>query len=307
MKQSPSQSQVSASASEKVVGLLRLMRPANIVTAVADILAGIGISGFFLVDQADMSPVLWLVLANAGLYGGGVVMNDFFDANLDSLERPERPIPSGLIKRGEALTLGLCLLAGGVIFSFLASTTSGAIALAIAIAAVVYDKWAKHHHFMGPLLMGICRGLSLLLGISIIPAQMVDLSFLGIIPIIYIAAITMVSRGEVHGGSKRVLAAAMVFYVLSMAGILLFSFLRDSAGYALLFIALWAVMVFLPLGKALSKPVGPLIGKAVKAGVLALILMDAAWAAAFGNLILALVIALLLPFSLVLARLFAVT
>jgi 4-hydroxybenzoate polyprenyltransferase len=292
---------------QKIMGFLRLMRPANIVTAIADILAGIGISGFFLVHQEDMSPVFWLMLANVGLYGGGVVMNDFFDANLDSRERPERPIPSGLIRKREALILGLCLLTAGVIFAFLTSITSGAIAVTIAVAAVIYDKWAKHHAFMGPLLMGICRGLSLLLGLSIIPAEMVDLSFLGIIPVIYIAAITMVSRGEVHGGSKRVLGAAMVLYALSMVGILFFSFLRDSSGYALLFVALWAAMVFLPLGKAFTKPIGPLIGKAVKAGVLALILMNAAWAAAFGNLVLAMIIALLLPLSLILARLFAVT
>lgn len=292
---------------KKVVGFLRLMRPANIVTAVADILAGVGISGFFLVPQTDLSAVVWLMLANIGLYGGGVVMNDFFDADLDAVERPERPIPSGLIKKTEALLLGVCLLALGIAFSFFASATSAILATAIALAAVVYDKWAKHHSFIGPLLMGVCRGLSLLLGLSVIPAQVPGFSFLGIIPVIYIAAITMVSQGEVHGGRKQVLAAAMVLYGLAMAAILFFSFLRDSAGAALLFIVPWAVMVFLPLRKAFLKPVGPLIGKSVKAGVLALILMDAAWAAAFGNVYLALIIALLLPLSLILARLFAVT
>jgi 4-hydroxybenzoate polyprenyltransferase len=50
-----------------------------------------------------------------------------------------------------------------------------------------------------------------------------------------------------------------------------------------------------------------MIGKAVKAGVLGLILMDAAWAAAFGDVYLAFVIALLMPLSIVLAKIFAVT
>jgi 4-hydroxybenzoate polyprenyltransferase len=45
----------------------------------------------------------------------------------------------------------------------------------------------------------------------------------------------------------------------------------------------------------------------VKAGILALIVMNASWAAAFGSLYTALFILLLLPLSIFLARLFAVT
>lgn len=50
-----------------------------------------------------------------------------------------------------------------------------------------------------------------------------------------------------------------------------------------------------------------MIGKAVKSGVIALIAMNAAWAAAFGDLYFALLIIILLPVSLLLARMFAVT
>jgi 4-hydroxybenzoate polyprenyltransferase len=57
----------------------------------------------------------------------------------------------------------------------------------------------------------------------------------------------------------------------------------------------------------MKDPSGPLIGKAVKAGVISLIVMNASWAAAFGNMYLALIILLLLPLSLWLARAFAVT
>jgi 4-hydroxybenzoate polyprenyltransferase len=291
---------------KKLLGYLRLMRPANIVTAVADILAGVAIAGYFISGGRDASPLIFLVLANIGLYGGGVVLNDFFDADLDSTERPERPIPSGLISKAEALLLGLLLLIAGVVSAFCVSRLSGILALVIALAAVLYDKWAKHGAFAGPLVMGICRGLSLLLGLSILPAQLQTLSFLGIIPIIYIAAITMISQGEVHGGKKPVLLGAIALYVLAM-GILFFSFLRDSSLAALLFVGAWAVMVFVPLRNAYVNSSGPMIGKAVKAGVLGLILMDAAWAAAFGDVYLAFIIALLMPLSLVSAKIFAVT
>lgn len=292
---------------DKLIAFFRLTRPANIVTAVADILAGIAISGFFLKPQEDVSSVVWLILSTMGLYGGGVVMNDVFDAELDRIERPERPIPSGVVSKTEGAVLGLALLSGGVALAFLVSTLSGLLALAIAVAALVYDKWGKHQSLLGPLNMGLCRGLNLLLGLSIIPLMVSELWFLAAVPVIYIAAITMISRGEVYGGKRSTLYGAVLLYLMAMGGIFYVSLEREHAIITIFFIALWGFMVFLPLKNAIGQPVGKMIGRAVKAGVLALILMNAAWAAAFGATYLALIIILLLPLSILLARVFAVT
>lgn len=155
--------------------------------------------------------------------------------------------------------------------------------------------------------MGLCRGLNLLLGISIVPAAVNDWSHLAFVPIIYIASITMISRGEVHGGSKSVLYAASLLYSLVIGFILYFALTKGRILFALIFLLPFAWMIFNPLWKAIKEPIGKNIGKAVKAGVLALILMNAAWAAAFGALYLAVLIMLLLPLSLKLGRIFAVT
>lgn len=292
---------------QKFIGYFRLTRPANVVTAIADILSGIAISGFFIYAPSDFSSVVWLILATMGLYGGGVVMNDFFDAELDKIERPERPIPRGIISKREAACLGIVLLLAGIACAFLASRFSGSLAVVIASAALVYDKWTKHHFFFGPLNMGICRGLNLLLGLSIIPAQVSAYWFLAIVPVIYIGAITMISKGEVYGGQKNILLLAFLLYGMAMAGILLTSFFNGEVVTTLGFVALWGFMIFLPLRNAVRQPKGNMIGKAVKAGILALILMDAAWASAFGVTYLALIIILLLPLSVLLAKVFAVT
>ena len=297
---------------QKLVGYLRLTRPANIVTAISDILAGIGISGYLNQHPWEFTPVLLLVLATIGLYGGGVVMNDYFDATLDERERPERPIPSGLISRKEALVLGLTLLLGGIISALFlwksnGDFTPGVIAITIAIAALTYDKWSKHHAIYGPLNMGMCRALNLLLGISIIPAAVLEFWPIAFVPLTYIAAITLISRGEVHGGRKNTLFIAAFLYVLVMACILYVSIDKSTVFYAVLFVLLWAVLIFPPLKKAIARPEGKQIGGAVKAGVIALIAMNAAWAATFDTLYLALVIIILLPLSILLAKLFSVT
>lgn len=85
-------------------GYFELMRPANIVTAWADILVGFAASGSGIIftklingdaNFAVLIPLGWLLLATTGLYGGGIVFNDVFDADLDAKERPNRAIPSG--------------------------------------------------------------------------------------------------------------------------------------------------------------------------------------------------------------------
>jgi len=135
---------------------LTLMRPANLVTAVADILAGASVAA--AVTGSLDGNAGWLALATVGLYGGGVVFNDVFDVDLDRIERPERALPSGQVSLSSAVTLGGMLLLVGVLLSSLVSSDSGAIALAVAVLALVYDARAKHHPLFGPLVMGMCRG-----------------------------------------------------------------------------------------------------------------------------------------------------
>lgn len=297
------------------MGLLRLMRPANIVTAIADILAGVIIAGYPLSATSSLHslvPVFLLVIATIGLYGGGVVFNDVFDAEIDKVERPERPIPSGVVSKKSAAILALLLFAMAIVAASFVhkerfTSISVLFTIIIAIAAVVYDKWGKHHGLLGPVNMGLCRGFNLLLGMSIIPASVSQYSWLGIIPVIYIAAITMISRDEVSGGKRITLYAAAFLYSIVLITITCFAFLKGHILYAIWFIILFAVMIGLPLSKAIKDPSAKNIRQSVKAGVLAVILMNAAWAAAFGSIGLALIILCLLPVSILFARLFAVT
>ena len=65
------------------------------------------------------------------------------------LNVPERPIPSGVVSIGAATAWGLLLLIGGIVAAWQASWESGMLAAAIAVAALVYDKFGKHHTVLG--------------------------------------------------------------------------------------------------------------------------------------------------------------
>lgn len=295
-----------------VIAYIRLTRPANLVTAVADIAAGIAIGvsvcGTDLFSNSTLVLLVRLGLATICLYGGGVVMNDVADVELDKIERPERPIPSGFASKEGATVFGVLLLSLGVLFAYQVSVQSSVIALSIALLALFYDYVGKHHNFLGPVNMGICRGGNLLLGISACTTAISSYFIIGLIPVIYIAAITMISRGEVVGGNLKAIRYASLLYGIVVGAIAIVALQSGPNFYATLgFIGLFTFLIFRPLIAAHAKPEPMLIRTAVKMGVLSLIVMDAAIATCYVGWFYGILVLALLPISILFAKLFAVT
>ncbi|MGB6150419.1 MAG: UbiA-like protein EboC, partial [Pricia sp.] len=248
----------------------------------------------------------YLVFASVFLYAGGVILNDVFDYKIDALERPERPIPSGLISLTSATIYGSIMLSIGLVLAFLVNVLSGYIAIGLAAAILLYDGIAKKYDFFGPLSMGVCRGINLILGMSILGT--LGYWWMAAIPIVYIFAITLISRGEVHGANKNHIVLAGVLYATVIFAVLSLAFLyTDNTLFPLLFLGLFAILVFRPLIKAHSENSPENIKKAVMAGVLSLVVLDASIAVTFSTWWYGLLILALLPVSKALSKLFAVT
>ena len=109
---------------------LVLIRPANIVTAMSDILAGAAIAGYFFeLNTPSLLNLIFLLLSTSCLYAGGIVFNDIFDLAIDRTERPERPLPRGQVSLKNAQFFGITLLLTGILLSFLSHVESGFIAI----------------------------------------------------------------------------------------------------------------------------------------------------------------------------------
>jgi len=285
-------------------GYLELLRPPNVMTAVADVLAGCAIAGL-----AHSAALPWLIGATACLYAGGVVLNDFFDRHLDASERPERPLPSGRVPPARAAALGAGLLIAGVGLALVANPSAGAVAAATAAMILLYDTWAKHQGPLGPIVMGACRGLNLLLGMASAPAVLAGSWPLTLIPFTYIAAVTVVSRGEVHGGKRGAAALALV----SLGGVVAALAAISAAAGAGRRVAAGAVAVLLaarvlpPFWRVYRDPAPAGIRHAVRTGVLSLVLVDATLGAAYAGPFFGAVVLATAVVAAGLARLFAVT
>ena len=304
---------VNSDQSQSIWAYLQLMRPANIITAWADILLGCAAAGVIVGNNLNLSDfnfatLGWLILATTGLYGGGIVFNDVCDAKLDAVERPERPIPSGRASLSGAIALGTTLLLIGIVSAAMVSGLSALLAIIIAVTALLYDKWGKHQALFGPINMGMCRGGNLLLGVSAIPEAVSDRWYLALIPIIYIAAITAISQGEVHGGKKTTGIVAISLIAIVISSILSLAILPEyNLLMTLPFLFLFTALVLPPFIQAAVVPNPKLIQTAVKAGVLSLIVLDATIAAGFASWTYGLLVLALLLISRFLGRMFAVT
>lgn len=293
----------------KLSAFVRMARPANILTAISDIIAGIAITGTLTyLFTNDLTYVILLVIATSGLYGGGIVFNDIFDYETDTIHRPERVLPSGKITLIEAKIFGSSLFLIGILCAFWVSVLSGMIAILITLLALSYDKYTKHRSILGPINMGLCRSMNLFLGMSIINYTIPKLWFIGFIPLLFIAAITLVGQKEAHGNNKNSIIKAIGLDIL----VVLFFIFLIFKGYLHLwetipFLLFWFGINVLAKVKAVKHNEPKHIKNAVKTGVLSLIPLNAIYVAGFSEWYYALLLMCLLPLSIKIAKYYAVT
>ena len=129
-------------------GYLQLCRPANLPTATADIIAGMSLAGIYNDINISYHYPALLILSSILLYAGGVILNDIFDANLDKTERPERPIPSGVVSLNNAKVFSGIMLLFGVLFSFYVNIYSGVISFFLCFRIISYNSFLKKNFFL---------------------------------------------------------------------------------------------------------------------------------------------------------------
>ena len=204
---------------------IELMRLPNVFTAMADVAMG------FLFVQATTwhwdpwwdSWTLALLLATSSLlYVAGVVLNDVFDLEIDRQERPERPLPSGRVSLGAARWIGWKLLVLGVVMGaaagfFTGHLRPGIVAALLATCILLYDAWLKRTP-LGPLAMGACRMLNVLLGISALDMPLHAEHWLVAGGIgVYVAGVTWFARREGAESTRLQLTLSTVVMALGIA------------------------------------------------------------------------------------------
>jgi 4-hydroxybenzoate polyprenyltransferase len=285
---------------DALTSVLQLVRLPNIFTAPSDVAMGLAVSGATLTASHAS-----LLVASACAYAGGMALNDACDAALDARERPERPIPSGRITRAgayaiAAILLGLCLVLAAAV-----GTRPFVVALLLVGAIVLYDAAAKRTA-AGPGVMAACRALNVGLGIALGVLAWPALGAMAIL-FAYVLVLTLLSRFEVTAAPVALVRrGAAAFALVVAAAIALFVLGWGAAGaVGIVFLLLLGAWLGPPLRAAVDDPAPRRIITVIKAAVLGIILVDAAFTSAARGLGAgALVAALFVP-AYVLGRRFA--
>jgi len=289
----------------------QLVRLPNLPTALADICLGAlatrALPGHWL-------PFLLLLPASGCLYSGGMVWNDFFDVDQDRSERPGRPIPSGRVSRREAGLFGAGLLAAGVLLAVLAGLSQalvadGASRLPAVLACLLvgciflYDGWLKRAA-PGPVAMGSCRALNVLLGVSACGSLAPPGMHLAAVVGLYIVGVTWFARTEARVSNRSALKGAAGVMLAALLLAIPLPVTAPAASSSFLFPYLLVGLGFavgLPVSRAVADPSPVNVQAAVKRAIFALVLLDAVLATACAGAAGLLILLLLTP-SLYLSR-----
>jgi 4-hydroxybenzoate polyprenyltransferase len=151
---------MSTSASAPWRTWLQLLRAPNLFTVPGD-----PVAGFLLATGGQLDRRLPMaVTASLCFYSHGLLLNDLADLAEDRRDRPNRPLPSGAASVRAVLIVAIVLALVALVLCYAISQNTLFVGLGLLAAIVVYNLWSKKIAILGPINMGVCRGLSILLG-----------------------------------------------------------------------------------------------------------------------------------------------
>jgi len=216
----------------KLGGYLHLMRPVNCLMMGFAVIVG------SVLANLNVLSILWRNLVYGFFTGfmltaASMAINDYYDREIDAINEPNRPIPSGLIKPKEALAFAFILTAIGftaaLANAYLMETIFCFIIAVIAwIIFVTYTTAGKRSGLPGNFLVSICVGMPFIYG-SVAVVNEVKLNVLVFVSMVFLSntgreitkgivdvqgdRIQNVKTLAVRYGEKMAAIAAALFYL----------------------------------------------------------------------------------------------
>jgi 4-hydroxybenzoate polyprenyltransferase len=267
---------------------LLLVRLPNVFTTPSNILVG------YLATtppaEANGFHLAALMVSSGLLYIAGIVLNDYFDVEVDRRERPSRPLASGSISKERAMSIVLIALAAANAIALAVSPASLAVSAALTAAIIAYDYRLKRSP-AGPFAMGSTRFLNVILGASPalsaavasggravpVPGIWTAAIFAATSLFVYIIAIMILSKKEVGNEKPNTSAAFSIIFAMiasiALAGIFLLQlqwvFLINLMIFAAVIVATYKRLIITE-----SSPDSNPVQQAIKNMVISIIILD---------------------------------
>jgi geranylgeranylglycerol-phosphate geranylgeranyltransferase len=158
----------------KTEGLLRLIRPLNCIVMSFAVLVGASLTGL---GNLQWTNLLFGAITAFTLTGAAMAVNDYYDYDIDKINEPNRPIPSGQVSLKASLVTTAVLTLVGLSSAFIISLFCLLFATVTWIIMVTYTTIGKRAGFPGNLLVSACVAAPFLFG-SIIATNTITINIL---------------------------------------------------------------------------------------------------------------------------------
>jgi len=219
----------------KLGGYLRLMRPINCLMMGFAVIAGAALANPQTM-YLNWQNLVYGFITGFALTAASMVVNDYYDREIDAVNEPNRPIPSGLIKPKEALAFAFALTVIGFAAaganSFLTSVFCLLTAATSWIISIAYTTFGKHTGLLGNFLVSACVTVPFIYG-NIAIVNEVKLNVLVFVAIVFLSATGReITKGivDVQGdrirnvktlavcyGERTAAIAAVLFYLSAIS------------------------------------------------------------------------------------------
>ncbi|MEM0015290.1 MAG: geranylgeranylglycerol-phosphate geranylgeranyltransferase [Zestosphaera sp.] len=157
---------------EKITAYLELLRMHNVAVTLLTTLIGwltVRVTAPSLGVESLMIPVLAVGLISSA----GYVINDYFDVEVDRVNKPYRPIPSGRVSTHEALTLSIILFTAGGVSSLFAGPYTITFVVLNALAVFLYSYRIKELGLIGNVVVSLEGAFTIVLG-ALTPSELLN-------------------------------------------------------------------------------------------------------------------------------------
>ena len=154
----------------RLLAVAEVTRLHNVAVTLVTTLAGFALTyslaGLGGLVEALLSPLYWASAAVVALVAaGGYAINDYYDAPIDAVDKPWRPIPSGRLSPATVRLLSYTLMAAGVALAVAAlGPLPAAYAAAVALLLNEYSRWIKRTGLPGNLVVAFNSASTIVYG-----------------------------------------------------------------------------------------------------------------------------------------------
>ncbi len=198
---------ISRSWQKALYGYLALARISNSPTVISNTLAGGALAGALWPDgKLGLIAIVMVLFYTAGMY-----LNDLLDYAVDCRERPERPLPAGIVSRSAAVAVALTLFGCGSLLLWSVGPRPFLSGLVLIALIICYDRWHKSNP-LSPLLMALCRLMVYSTAFLAFSVQSFSpLLIPGSLLVLYVIGLTYIAKTENKPSMTNVSIVATLF------------------------------------------------------------------------------------------------